>query len=110
MNPFGPQNANASFVNTKYSLRYGTNDTWAKDCSINGNNDGTVLDASFHNMIIGNLGYLVKTSGITGQNFGDMTLVYSAVQSLVLKAGNGLVLKSGTVLSAVGTGTLYRIT
>lgn len=77
---FGPQNANAALQLPPgtASQRYGAAQTWVKDCSAPGLNDGTVLDAAFYNRIIGNLDYLCSVANVTGSP-GDMSVLYRAV-------------------------------
>lgn len=87
MNPFGPQGAQASIAVPagNSTIRY-PGDTWVKDCSAPGLNDGTQLDAGFFNNIIGNLNYLVRQSGLVLILRGDMTLLYSAVSQMITAA------------------------
>ena len=111
MNPFGPQGANAakSLPAGTTTIRYNGFDTWVKDCSANGATDGTALDASFFNNIIGNLTTLISSSGIGSVTRGDMTLVYRAVVKAAqgsLASGAGITIASGVVSSSVGKGTL----
>ncbi len=81
---FGPQNANAttSLPSGTDKKRYGIAQTWVKDASAPGRNDGTVLDASFFNRIIGNLERVVMQTGLKIQ-LGDMTALYRAIQHLI---------------------------
>jgi hypothetical protein len=77
---FGPQGANATktLPQGMDKQRYGNEQTWVKDCSAPGASDGTVLDASFHNRIIGNLEYLIAISGVPALP-GDFTALHRAV-------------------------------
>lgn len=84
---FGPQSTNAatSMPNVGIDKKRYPSQTWVKDASAPGRNDGTVLDAAFFNRIIGNLERLVTRSGIAGR-VGDLTLVYNAVTQLITNA------------------------
>ena len=77
---FGPQAANAATTQPsgKDVRRYGGQQTWVKDASVPGANDGTVLDAAFFNRLIGSLEYLVQAGGVTGMT-GDDSILYRAV-------------------------------
>lgn len=81
---FGPQNANAATTLPAGTAtqRYGGIQSWVRDCSAPGMNDGTILDAAFYNRLIGNLEYLVNTSDIIALP-GDMTTLYRAVLGAV---------------------------
>jgi hypothetical protein len=100
---FGPQNANAATTlpPTASQQRYGANQTWVQDCSGPGRNDGTVLDAAFYNRIIGNLDYLISTSGITATP-GDMSALYRAVLGAVSVGAPALLNTLSELAAAIG--------
>jgi len=82
--------------------RYGTGvDTWVTDC-VPGGASGTVLDAAFFNMLIGNLrgaiaGAIADGATIT-PNDGDMTLLWQAIKSQQsFTVGPGLSLIGGVI-------------
>jgi hypothetical protein len=119
MNPFGPQGSHAATTmpSGNTSLRYGTSDTWVKDCSATGANDGTNIDAAFFNNIIGNLNTLIVNSAISPVTRGDMSLVWRAVRAAIVStinsmvSGGGLtVTNDGKLVIAAGTSTLPFIT
>jgi len=101
---FGPQGANAS---TTLPAGAGANaygagiDTWAKDCDANGQG-GTVLDAQFFNMILGNIREAVKGAITDGAAItitdGDMTLLWQAIKSYKnVTVGAGLAMAGGKI-------------
>lgn len=77
---FGPQAPNASTSLPLASVNvYGDSvDTWVQDTYVAGRNTGTVLNAQFFNMIIGNLRQAVRDAGISLVD-GDMTLLSKAI-------------------------------
>ena len=106
---FGPQNSNAALalpVGTTRN-RYGVaQQTWVKDCSATGSNDGTILDAAFYNRIIGNLEYAITSSGVAAVQ-GDFTALWRAIQASAIFTGAQGVNVSGNVATlSVGTGVL----
>ena len=113
MTAFGPQSANAATAlpTGTTTNRYGASqDTWCQDCTDTVNNNGTVLNAAFYNMIIGNLRYAVATEGITMTD-GDMILLWQAMQKIAadtgLQTANNGILQIGTnVQLNLGTGAL----
>ena len=58
-------------------------DTWVRDCTA-GDENGTILDAAFFNMIIGNLRNVVKQAITDGANItitdGELDLLTQAVK------------------------------
>lgn len=94
---FGPQGANAATsLPPKTTMnRYGVGvQTWCKDGSAAGANDGTVYDAAFFNRIIGSLEYVITASEINA-TIGDMSALYRALTKIspragLVQAGDGL--------------------
>ena len=113
MTAFGPQSANAATAlpTGTTTNRYGSAvDTWCQDCTDTVNNNGTVLNAAFYNMILGNLRYAVATEGITMTD-GDMTLLWQAIKSAAAASGlqtasNGILAIGTNVQLNLGTGAL----
>jgi hypothetical protein len=109
---FGPQNGNAAtalpagVTTNRYGLQ---TQTWVKDCSGPGMNDGTILDAAFFNRLIGNLEYLIEMSGITAAQ-GDFTAVYRAILQIIemnsVQPGPGITLNGNSVVNQLFNGTL----
>jgi len=101
---FGPQGNNAvTMLPAGTSTnRYGVGvDTWVKDC-VPGGASGTVLDAAFFNMLIGNLRGAINGAIADGANFsandGDMTLLWKAIKSQQsISVGPGLSLVGGVI-------------
>lgn len=56
-------------------------DTWAQDCSAAGAFDGTIMTASFFNVIIAQLREAIRGAGITLDNADD-TMLWKAIQSI----------------------------
>jgi hypothetical protein len=82
---FGPQNSNALLALPVDSLkrqRYGSAQTWVKDASAPGANDGTILDAAFFNRIIANLENVLDVSGIE-YNYGSINSLRRAFVAIV---------------------------
>lgn len=107
---FGPQGFNAAIALPAGATnnRYGTGvDTWVKPASGNGECDGTVLDAAFFNVLLGNIRYTVQQAGVPMTD-GDMTLLYQAITTLAPQytAGTGLALASNEFSVNLGTGVL----
>ena len=108
MSNWGPRGANlANTRPTSVADPTGGTDTWCVDCSAAGVNDGTILDATFFNTIIGNLRYVQVTGGIAF-NADDNTMLWQAIQAAIAgayTAANGVV-KTGTLFeTTLGKGT-----
>lgn len=108
---FGPQNANAALTlpNGSDKQRYGAQQTWVKDCSGPGRNDGTVLDGAFYNRIIGNLDYLVSQAGVTAVP-GDFTVIYRAVLGAVAVGAPAALNSIKELADALGDNPNYAAT
>ena len=108
---FGPQNANAATTlpNGTVNQRYGAQQTWVKDCSAPGRNDGTVVDAAWYNRIIGNLDYLVSTSGIVATP-GDFTVIYRAIINAVAGGAPALIDTIKELADAIGDDPNFAVT
>lgn len=111
---FGPQSPNYTTTRPATNPQVsGGVDTWAKDCSSLGANDGTVLTASFFNVLIGNLRNLVRSAGVALDDSDAMVL--DAVQAVaagviastvpVYVGANGVSINNGTVRLSIGLGT-----
>lgn len=92
--------------------------TWFKDASAPGARDGTLINASFLNHIIGNLRYLVQQSGVVFGNAHEVdTFVHDAVRALIQAAiaaqpaylqgvtSDSTLTGDGTALSPLGVDT-----
>lgn len=110
---FGPQGPN--YATTRPAAdpeASGGTDTWFVNCSAAGAKDGTFATASFFNVIVGNLRYLVRTAGITLATLDD-TMVWQAVKAIVdaeiglhLKARRGIAIDvDGYIVSTLGDGS-----
>jgi len=109
---FGPQGLNYTVIAPSQSElaqnRSGSLATWAQDCTSKNAEDGTVLDANYHNMIMGNLRHLVEASGVALSD-GDLTLVHQAVNAVVATATGSLLSQLNTMQSQL-TGAINSIT
>lgn len=114
---FGPFNVNYSLARpAAIADPAGGADTWCVDCSAAGATDGTILDATFFNTIIGNLRYAVRTSGVTLDSTVD-TMLYDAIDAIALArtlatitAGEGIAVSAaGQVSVPIGTGALTNV-
>lgn len=108
---FGPQGANAvTSMPPSAKNRYGTADTWFRDCSSPTANDATVMDAQFLNNLLGNIRYAVRASGIALSD-GNMTMLYDAIvkiaqeqaSPLITSVDDAFTVSSGTLKSTLGT-------
>ena len=113
---FGPQGANAtnSIPATNGVNRYGTGvDTWVQDASSSSAQDGTVLNADFFNMIIGNLRTIVRQAIADGATFsetdGDFTLLLEAVKFYTGAAESAFPTDAAGQLTNDGTGALSYV-
>lgn len=86
---FGPQGANADTtapVGTSTN-RYGVGvQTWCKDSSTPGANNGTVYDAAFFNRIIGSLEYVVAQADVNA-SLGDTSALFRAITNVAPRPG-----------------------
>ena len=80
---FGPQGSNASSIRGTVQQRY-SSDTWVRDCTGTGKDDGTVLNAQFFNCIIGNLREAVRAAGVPLDD-DDMTMLTKAISALATR-------------------------
>ncbi|RNJ49351.1 hypothetical protein [Methylocystis hirsuta] len=115
MNLFGPQGAHAANIlpGGATKVRYGSQDTWVRDCSAAGANDGTALDAAFFNILIGNLNQVITQSGALPTARTDFLALYKAINQIALNvfdSGEGIILENGKVTIAVGKGVLPLVT
>lgn len=79
---FGPQGPNYATTRPPHDPKASAGiDTWFKNCSAAGAKDGTFATADFFNVIIGNLRYLVRTAGVTLDDYDD-TMLWQAIQAL----------------------------
>jgi len=90
---FGPQSPNYTTSRPARATEVSAGvDTWAKDCSSAGANDGTILNADFFNVIIANLREVVNGAGLTLDNTND-ELLYDAILAIINSALANVVTK-----------------
>ena len=83
MTAIGPQSPNYSMTRPTSDTDVETaNDTWFVDCTAAGANDGTVITASFLNIVVAQMREAIRDSGITLDNTNDKML-YQAIQAAV---------------------------
>ena len=95
----GPQSPNA--VTTRPATdttAFGTSETWATDCTAAGAADGTVLTASFFNVIIAQLRTAISNGSVTLDDTDD-TMLWQAMQAAALSQYSG---GAGVTISATG--------
>lgn len=101
---FGPQGPNYATTRPPADPKASAGiDTWFKNCSAAGAKDGTFATADFFNVIVGNLRYLVRTSGVPLDDLDD-TMVYQAVAHIFsqLMSSQGFYgVDTGTINNAV---------
>jgi hypothetical protein len=80
----GPQGANFSLTRptTKGNSSNGLQ-TWFKDCSAAGAGDGTILDASFLNALVGQFVHMGSQLGVTPAGEGDDTFTYRCLTKAI---------------------------
>jgi hypothetical protein len=80
---FGPQGPNYTTTRPPADPQASAGvDTWFKNCSAAGAKDGTFATAAFFNVLVGNLRYLVRTSGVALDDVSD-TMVFDAINQMV---------------------------
>jgi len=81
---FGPLSTNATTTRPSVATDGFGQQTWFKDATAAGAKDGTIINASWLNHIVGNLRTLCVNSGITLSNsHGSDTYVWDAVQASI---------------------------
>lgn len=75
---FGPQGPDYTTTRPATDTQQTTVDTWCKDCSGVGMNDGTVFTASMMNVLLANLRYAVRQAGVTLADTDD-TMLWNAM-------------------------------
>ena len=81
----GPQSPNYTLTRPATNTQVSAGaDTWAQDCTSAAANDGTVLTASFFNILIAQLRYTIRTAGITLDDSDPM--LYLAIQAIAANA------------------------
>jgi hypothetical protein len=120
---FGPQGPNYATVRPAADPEASAGaDTFFVNCSAAGATDGTFMTASFFNVIIANLRYLVRTAGIP-LTTADDTMVWQAVKAIadaeiaailpsLLKGDQGIKYNAGNgfIESTLGDGTRTLLT
>lgn len=113
---FGPQGPNFTVTRpATLAQASGGTDTWAKDCSAAGAKDGTILDASFFNIIIANLREAINRGAITLDD--SDTMLADAIQAIVVatltgvfSAANGVKFNGTSIELALGDTTQSALT
>ena len=106
---FGPQGLNAASTppGGGQQNRYGVGvDTWVQDCGTSGEG-GTVLNAAFFNMLLGNMRQAVQSANTAGATIelddGDYTLLWQAILYAAslnsYTVGNGLALDANNQIT-----------
>jgi hypothetical protein len=95
----GPQSPNFSTTRPPTNALASAVDTWFKDCSAAGAKDGTVIDASFLNVLVAQLRTAVTSAGVTLDDTDD-TMLWQAIQAP--SAGLLATLTASTGLTRVG--------
>lgn len=110
---FGPQSPNFVTVRPANSPDVSAGlDTWVKNCSAPGANDGTILDATFFNVIIGNLRTAVVSADVD-LDANDDFMLEKAIRALAadeITAGDGLRKVGSTLSLSIGRGVLPVMT
>ena len=83
-------------------------DTWFKDCSTAGSNDGTVVSASWYNVITAQIRTAINDAGVALDDSDDQMLykAIGSVASSTLTAGNGIVKTSNQFRLTLGASTM----
>lgn len=83
---FGPLGSSTVTLRPDPSIDGFGKQTWFKDATGAGKNDGTVITASFLNNLVGNLAYLCRIAGVSISNSSSDTYVYLAIQAIASNA------------------------
>lgn len=104
----GPANA-PNFTTTRPAddRTIGATDTWMKDCTAPGNNDGTKIKAAQFNSMIGNMRALVRGNGNTGA--GPAVVTEDNADDMILRGVLHLI-QRGQQTYAVAAGTTNALT
>jgi len=99
MSAIGPQSPNFSTARPPTDAEVSPLDTWFRDCSAAGSNDGTVVSASWLNVVTAQLRTAVRNAGIALDD-GDDEMLWKAIQFAADQANNNLTASRG--LNRVG--------
>jgi len=109
---FGPQSVNYATVRPATNPQVsGGIDTWFQDCTAAGASDGTIVTASWLNMVTANLRKAVNDSGIALDDSDSM--LYDAIAAIsadVYTASKGVQRVGNDIRLAVGSNTLPVMT
>ena len=92
MSGIGPQSPNFVTTRPANDAIVSLVDTWFQDCSSSGSNDGTIVTASFLNVIVAQLRTAIRDAGITLDDSDD-TMLREAIKALCIAlftASNGI--------------------
>ena len=108
MPAIGPQSANYTTTRPATDpVVAGALDTWFQDCSAPGQLDGTVVTASWLNVVTAQLREAIRLSGVTLDDTDD-TMLYDAIIAIasgIFSASNGIKLVGTDFQSTLGDGT-----